>query len=138
MRIQGFGNSLKDLVLHHTNLGRTVFSSDNVRRTVNKKGETVSKILKKEYTSYVGSAQEFKKHLLACAIRNGYGQYKETMLLGDGATWIKNIGEELFPDAKQILDLFHLCENTYSYAKAIFRNDESKYVPWAESVIEKW
>ena len=114
-----------------------VFSSDNIRKTINKKGEMVGKILKKEYTSYVGSAQEFKKRLLACAIKNGYGAYKETVLLSDGATWIKNIGEELFPDAVQILDLFHLCENTYSYAKAIFKNDESKYKPWAEDIIEK-
>jgi DNA-directed RNA polymerase subunit F len=114
-----------------------VFSSDNIRKTINKKGEMVGKILKKEYTSYVGSAQEFKKRLLACAIKNGYGAYKETVMLSDGATWIKNIGEELFPDAVQILDLFHLCENTYSYAKAIFKNDESKYKPWAEDIIEK-
>ena len=114
-----------------------VFSSDNIRKTVNKKGEIVSKILKKEYTSYIGRAQEFRKYLFACAIRNGYGSYRETVLLSDGAVWIKNIGDELFPGAIQILDLFHLCENTYSYAKAIFRNDESKYKPWAESIIEK-
>ena len=114
-----------------------VFSSDNIRKTVNKKGEEIGKILKKEYTSYVGSAQEFKKRLFACAVRNGYGAYKETVLLSDGAVWIKNIGEELFPDAVQILDLFHMCENIYSYAKAIFKNDESKYKPWAEDIIEK-
>jgi len=113
-----------------------VFSSDNVLKTKNKKGETTSRILKKEYTSYVGSVQEFKKHLFSCAVRNGYGEYKETVLLGDGATWIRNIKDELFPDAIQILDLFHLCENTYSFAKAIFRNDEAKYKPWAHSIIE--
>jgi len=114
-----------------------VFSSDNVIKTINKKGESTSKILKKEYTSYVGSVQEFKKHLFACAIRNGYGTYKETVILSDGAQWIRNIGQELFPNAVQILDLFHLCENTYSYAKAIFKNDEVKYKPWAEEIIGK-
>lgn len=45
--------------------------------------------------------------------------------------------EELFPEAIQILDLFHLCENTYKYAKALFKNDESKYKPWAEDLINK-
>jgi hypothetical protein len=115
-----------------------VFSSDQIKRRVNKKGETVSKIEKKEYTSYVGSAQEFKKHLFACAVRNGYGRYKETVLLGDGAIWIRTIAEELFPDAIQILDLFHLCENIYHYAKAIFKNDETKYKPFAEELIEKF
>ena len=113
------------------------FTSDNIKIGINKKGESTSKILKKEYTSYVGTAQEFKKHLFACAIRNGYGEYEETVILSDGATWIRKIGEELFPDAVQILDLFHLSENTYSYAKAIFKNDESKYKPWADDIIKK-
>ena len=53
-----------------------VFSSDHIRKTINKKGESVSKIEKKEYTSYVGSAQEFKKHLFTLIrrlrIRNFY------------------------------------------------------------------
>jgi hypothetical protein len=30
-----------------------------------------------------------------------------------------------------------LCENTYAYAKAIFKNDEIKYKPWAEDIIER-
>ena len=113
-----------------------VFSSDNVKTRINKKGEKVSTIIKKEYTSYIGSVDEFKKYLFACAVRNGYGSYQTTVILSDGATWIRNMSEELFPDAVQILDLFHLCENIYEYAKAIFKNDETKYIPWAEKIIE--
>ena len=90
-----------------------VFSSKNILTRINKKGEKTSQIMKKEYTSYIGSVDEFKKYLFACAVRNGYGQYKTTIILSDGATWIRNMCEELFPDAIQILDLFHLCENTY-------------------------
>ena len=115
-----------------------VFSSNNIHTRVNKKGEKISRIMKKEYTSYVGSVDEFKKYLLACAVRNGYGEYKTTIVLGDGATWIRNMCEELFPDAIQILDLSHLCENTYEFAKALFKNDEAKYKPWAEDIIEKF
>ena len=114
-----------------------VFSSGNIRKSANKKGESTSKILKKEYTSYVGGVQEFKKHLFSCALRNGCGIYKVTVILSDGAKWIRNTAEELFPDAILILDLFHLCENTYAYAKAIFKNDESKYKPWADDIIKK-
>ena len=43
--------------------------------------------------------------------------------------------EELFPDAIQILDKFHLDENIYTFAKAIFNNNEKKYKPWAEMII---
>ena len=115
-----------------------VFSSDNIKTTINKKGEKVSVIRKKEYTSYVGGVDEFKKHLFACAVRNGYGRYQTTVILSDGATWIRNMCDELFPDAIQILDLFHLCENIYEYAKTIFRNDEAKYKPWAKNLIERF
>ncbi|MFP3154954.1 hypothetical protein LQZ18_11135 [Lachnospiraceae bacterium ZAX-1] len=41
-------------------------------------------INKKEYIRYVGSASEFKKHLFACALRNGYGRYQDTVVLSDG------------------------------------------------------
>jgi hypothetical protein len=57
-------------------------------------------------------------------------------VLSDGATWIRNMCDEIFPDAIQILDLFHLCENIYDYAKAVFKNDEAKYKPWAESMVD--
>ena len=87
---------------------------------------------KREYVSYIGSVVEFRKHLVACAIRNGYGTYKETIILSDGATWIRNMVEEFFPDAQQILDFFHLSENVHEYAKYYFKMDESKYKPWTE------
>lgn len=115
-----------------------VFSSDNIQTTINKKGEKVSIIRKKEYTSYVGSVDEFKKYLFACAVRNGYGRYQTTVIISDGATWIRNMSDELFPDAVQILDLYHLCENIYEYAKSVFKNDEAKYIPWAESLIKQF
>jgi hypothetical protein len=115
-----------------------VFSSDNITKRMSKKGEKINIIRKKEYTSYIGSVDEFKKYLFACAVRSGYGRYQTTVVLGDGATWIRNMSDELFPDAVQILDLFHLCENIYEYAKAIFKNDEAKYKPWAENLIERF
>jgi hypothetical protein len=111
-----------------------VFSSDNIHEWTDKRGDRQHKIQKREYTSYIGNASEFKKHLLACAVRNGYGQYKETVLISDGATWIRNMREELFPDAQQILDYFHLCENVHTFSKHIFGMDEAKYRPWANDI----
>jgi hypothetical protein len=114
-----------------------VFSSKDIHYWTDKKGKTQHQILKKEYVSYVGSASEFKKHLLACALRGGYGRFKETVILSDGATWIRNMVEELFPDAQHILDFFHLCENVNSFAKHIFNADETKRKMWAKDVCDK-
>lgn len=112
-----------------------VFSSDNILTTRNQRGEQERHIQKKEDTSYVGSAEDFKKYLFACAVRNGYGDYEKIVVLSDGAAWIRTMCEEVFPDAVQILDLFHLCENTQEYAKAIFHEKEEEYRPWAEKVV---
>jgi len=111
-----------------------VFTSKDIRYWTDHKGNRQHQILRKEYISYVGSVTEFKKHLLACSIRNGYGQFKETVVLSDGATWIRNMVDEVFPDAQQILDYYHLCENVHTFAKALFKMDESKYSPWAKNI----
>ena len=114
-----------------------VFSSEGIYYWTDKKGKRKHQIRKKEYVSYIGSVGEFKKHLLACAVRNGYGHFQETVVLSDGATWIRNMVEELFPDAQQILDYFHLCENVNTYAKYIFGMDEEKYRPWAKDICDE-
>jgi hypothetical protein len=45
------------------------------------------------------------------------------------------MGEELFPDAVQILDLHHLEENIYGFGKHIYSGEASLYTPWAEGLI---
>ena len=114
-----------------------VFSSGDIRYWTDHKGARQHQILGKEYISYIGSASEFKKHLFALALRNGYGQYKETVIISDGATWIRNMAEELFPDAQHILDYYHLCENVNTFAKHLFKMDEAKYKPWAKDICVK-
>jgi hypothetical protein len=114
-----------------------VFSSDNIRYWTDAKGKTHHRIHKREYVSYVGSVDTFKWLLLSCAVRNGYGKYKKIVFLGDGATWIRNMVVELYPDAQQILDFYHLSENVYEFAKALFKMNEAKYRPWAEDLCER-
>jgi hypothetical protein len=109
-----------------------VFSSDNIYCWTDKKGVRQRQLRRREYVSYIGSADEFRKHLAACAVRNGYGLYEETVVLGDGATWIRTMVEEYFPDAQQILDFYHLCENVHEYARHYFGADEKKYKEWAD------
>jgi len=113
-----------------------VFSSDNIRYWTDKKGILSHEILKREYTGYIGSIDEFKKHLLACALRNGYGDYKETVVLGDGAAWIRTMTDEVFYGAQQILDYCHLCENVYEYAKHLHKMVQAKYMPWAKDICK--
>jgi hypothetical protein len=99
-----------------------MFNSNDVRERKRKTEQqrAACDIEKKEYVSYLGGVEDFGKRLLAAAVENGYGQYRETVLISDGAAWIRNMGEELFPDAVQILDLYHLAENIYTFGKYVF------------------
>jgi hypothetical protein len=108
------------------------YSSDHTRKR--RDGKTCD-VLKKEYCDYLGGVGEFEKHFFDCAVRNGYGRYKRTVIISDGAAWIRNMCDELFPDAVQILDLFHLEENIYSFGRQLFNDNASKYIPWAEEII---
>ena len=91
-------------------------------------------IVRKEYSALIGSAEEFRGFVLNTALKSGYGQVKEVVVIADGAAWIRNLCDEIFPEATQILDLYHLKENIYTYAKERFNQDEKKYVPWAEKL----
>jgi len=68
-----------------------VFHDKNVIR----KGEKIKIIAKKEYVSYFGSVEEFKKHVLRAAIEAGYGEIEEVIIIGDGAHWIGIIGKNI-------------------------------------------
>ena len=94
-------------------------------------------IVNKEYAAFIGNAEEFRGYVLSAAVNAGYGKVKEVVIIADGAAWIRNMAKELFPEATQILDLYHLKENIYTYARYKFSQNEKEYVPWAEEQIVK-
>jgi len=114
-----------------------VFSTKDMHYWTDKKGKRKHSLMSKQYVSYLGGVSEFKKHLFYCALCKGYGRFKKTVVLSDGAPWIRNAVEELFPDAQHILDYYHLCENVNTYAKHIFKMNEEKYKPWAKEMCDK-
>lgn len=93
-------------------------------------------IVRKEIAPLIGTSEEFKKHALRAAVAAGYGTFTETVVVGDGASWIRNMCTDIFPDAIHILDLFHLKENIYKFSKHIAKNS-SDVIIWAENVIDK-
>lgn len=119
------GSSWKEMKL------ALVYSDNDIIRRKN--GQSV--IMDKEYVAYWGDVNGFKKLVFDAAVRKGYGVYKQVVVIGDGAHWIWNMYEELFPDAIPVLDYYHMCENVYSYAKYLYPSDDSKMKGWAETVI---
>lgn len=114
-----------------------VFTTDEIHSwTSQKTGEQCHTILRKDMVSYLGGVEEFAKQLFMCAYMAGYGKYKNTVIISDGAPWIANMAAEYFPDAQRILDLCHLKQNVYGYAKAKFKFNEELFKPWAEKICE--
>ncbi|MEN8907539.1 MAG: UPF0236 family protein, partial [Clostridiales bacterium] len=99
-------------------LGEVFTSKDIIKR---KNGDSI--ITKKEYVTYFGSVNKFKKVLLTSAYNSGYEKYKKTVVLGDGAHWIWNMCDEYFPDSIKILDYYHAIENVNDYAKVIISKE---------------
>ncbi|MDR3135113.1 MAG: hypothetical protein LBU69_03350 [Deltaproteobacteria bacterium] len=100
------------------------FSTDNIYWWKDKHGDRQHRIMKKEFTSLIGDSNFFSKFMFLMAIKNGYGRYQNTVLISDGATWIRNMKEFIFPDAQQILDYYHLKEHVTDYYKIIYEHNE--------------
>ncbi|HIQ94844.1 TPA: hypothetical protein IAB29_06950 [Candidatus Ventrenecus stercoripullorum] len=89
----------------------------------------------KEYVSYIGNVETFKILVFAKAVELKYWKYESIVFISDGATWLRNLIEELFPEAIQILDKFHLIENIYDYGKYIFNEDMKKTEKFKDKII---
>ena len=89
----------------------------------------------KEYVSYIGSVDTFRILVFAKAVELKYWEYENIVFISDGATWIRNMISELFPEAIQILDKYHLIENIYDYGKFIFNDDIKKVEKFKDKII---
>jgi hypothetical protein len=130
----GEGKGVKGVKWRENKLG-LAFSSDNIRYWHDKHGKLQHIINKREYIALIDNCNEFSRMMLYLAIKNGYGLYKNTVLISDGATWIRNMKEVFFHDAIQILDFYHLAEHIFNFAKEVFDFDEKIYDKWAHEII---
>ena len=66
------------------------------------------------------------------ARRRGFDGARRRVVLGDGAPWIWNIADELFPGAVQIVDLFHAKQHLWDVAKAVYGPGTDMAERWAK------
>ena len=87
-------------------------------------------------TSYVGAietADAFGPRIYAEARRRGLDHAQSVIVLGDGARWIWNLAEEHFPDAIQIVDLYHARQHLAELAKLVDGPSGAEWKSWAEA-----
>ena len=72
--------------------------------------------------SYIATfepAAVFAGLVKAEGIRRGADHVRQFTILGDGAAWIWNIASSKFPEATQIVDLFHAREHLHDLARLL-------------------
>lgn len=74
---------------------------------------------------------EFAKRVDREARRRGFDRASRRAVLGDGAIWIWNVANELFPGSVQIVDRYHAKEHLSDVAKAIYGADSDRAKEWA-------
>jgi hypothetical protein len=75
---------------------------------------------------------EFAARVQREATRRGFDRAQRRVVLGDGAPWIWKLAGEQFPDAIQIVDLFHAKGHLWDVAKAIYGAGSDLGKPWAK------
>jgi hypothetical protein len=91
-------------------------------------------------TSYVGAietADEFGLRIYTETRRRGWDRADLKVLMGDGAVWIWNIGDQHFPGAVQIVDLFHAREHLWDLAPKLYPNDATRQKRWIMAAQDK-
>ena len=76
----------------------------------------------RDSSSYIATfepAAAFAGLVEAEGIRRGAGHVRQLTILGDGAPWIWNIATAKFPEATQIVDLFHAREHLHALARSL-------------------
>jgi hypothetical protein len=82
------------------------------------------------YVGYIETAEDFGSRIYDEADYRGLDRAKKVCVIGDGAKWIWNIADYYFPNAIQIIDIYHAREHYWSVAKKIFLNDKDKIKTW--------
>jgi len=75
--------------------------------TVDARGRPVREEGSTTYTGALETAEAFGRRLYLEASRRGWNRAQKKVVIGDGAPWIRNLTEEHFPGAIQIVDLYH-------------------------------
>lgn len=84
-------------------------------------------------TTFVGaieSATEFGKRLYLEAHQRGWNQARKKVAMGDGAEWIWNLAQLHFPEAIQIVDLYHARQHLWNVARLLHPGDEAGQKRW--------
>src|SRR5947209_5066074 len=90
-----------------------------------------------QYVARCLNAEEFGRFLYTLAQRCGLERAVEVVILGDGARWIRRLAEDHFPQATQIVDLYHAREHVWNVANAVYGPATPQGAAWAKQADDR-
>jgi hypothetical protein len=103
---------------------------------VNEKGYPVRDPGSASYIATFEPAAVFGDMVKAEGIRRGADHVRQLTILGDGAAWIWNIATDKFPEATQIVDLFHAREHLSDLARSLEFMLGDRKQEWLQARLE--
>ena len=79
---------------------------------------------------------DFDQLLYGLACQSGLSQAKQVVILGDGALWIWKLAGEHFPEAVQIVDLYHAQEHVWQVGRAVYGPQTEAAELWAKDACD--
>ena len=83
------------------------------------KGYPVRDRASSSYIATFEPAAAFGDLVKAEGIRRGAGHVRQMTIIGDGAAWIWGIATRVFPEATQVVDLYHAREHLHSLTRSL-------------------
>jgi len=105
--------------------------------TVDRKGRPVREEGSTTYVGAIETAEEFGLRLYTEAWHRGWVRAEKKVVMGDGAEWIWNIVQLHFPDAIQIVDLYHARQHLWQLAAKLYPNDSPRQRRWMMAKQDK-
>lgn len=82
------------------------------------------------YTGAIEDAEAFGRRIYDEAWRRGLHRAERVVVLGDGAAWIWNLCHIYFPNAIEIVDIYHAREHLWELGRQLFPQDRQQRRRW--------
>ena len=84
------------------------------------------------YRAILGDVKAFAPAFWALAVQRGVPQAADVVTTADGAEWIWNVTDDLFPQSVQIVDWYHATQHLTQAATALYPTDEKAAQRWQQ------
>jgi hypothetical protein len=82
------------------------------------------------YTGAIETAEQFARRIYSEAWQRGWGRAHKRVVIGDGAEWIWNLSQQCFPQAIEIVDLYHARQHLWDLARKLYPGDDVPQKRW--------